>query len=466
MSKSRLKVAVAAAMTVSTALYAADVVGAIALAGVATTSLASLALRAKLNHQKPLVKKNTGTAKKEAPSIVAVKPEVEKKPEDGYLYLGVSKITGENVYLDVLSSNTKSVIIKGSSGGGKTYSMLGLMGQLASFTGRGGVMIDVKPSLDDKELAKEPDFELDVNQHYLAFNPLNVNVFQRLEKTLGGETRYESDYEIGERIASVFVDTHDLTKLQRMALAAAIEDGMSIHDNLFSLDLMLDILESQAYMIVEEPNNEMSEKERIELGTLKSIQAGSMQAHRRIKSFVRANFFNNAATGSWADLFDKEELQIIQFDQVSGMAEKKAAIEFILRSIEIHIRMHGGEDGVFYPVIFPEIHNAMFGDESPMVKLLTELRSKGFILLGDTQGNAKLAANKLAPDMLNLGTSFELQFLPDNKDAETQSVVLASKDPSLDRFGWRQVLTTLNRGECVLMTDSGVDVVSVRSLKD
>ncbi len=370
----------------------------------------------------------------------------------GGILLGLDRETGEDYFWTPDDLPNRNIIIFGESGNGKTYTQLKLMIGIKQKYGHAGILLDIKPSFSDSDIESEPDFldKLGVDQHYIALNPLAVNVFKPMEKTLGlGERKRfvkESNGKVATRVAGIFAEVYGMSPDQFSTLKQCIKDGLDTVGAQFTLANMLERLGQ-----LDEEDNEV-------------YQFASF-IRNKIEPFVTAGqdddgLFDNGDL-DWGELFQHENLQVIQYDWLSSETIKRVTSEFILRSLLTYIKQNGYKEATL-PLYIPECHNLSFESGSPLPTLLKEIRSKGGVLILDTQGAASLgekAANKI-----DEGCSTTMYFKPTDNDVIRFSIALAKADPSKTKREWGVILSGLKLGECVIRSGTAVNVVKIAKI--
>lgn len=390
-------------------------------------------------------------------AVISAKP-AKKRKKRGIL-LGINKESGEDYYWDVDNLPTKSSITYGRSGFGKTYTMLKIILGIKEHYGKGGILIDLKPSFSDSDMQKEPDFleKMPVApQNYLAREPLNVNVFKGINKTLGvGDQAFvykEDNSKIGDRVAGIFADVYEMSADQFSTLSLCIEDGLNAYGKSFDLAKMLEMLKEEE---VDEDGNSKGE-----------VYQHASFITTKIRPFVKAGtngLFDNGDSG-WSEMFDSRMLEVIQFDAITSEPVKRVATEFILESLKSHIMQNGHYNDVS-PIYFPECHHASFEKGSPMSTILGEARSKGGFVLLDTQSTTKFGKNKKeAIGLIDSGCSTTFYFKPTREDTDTFARSLALSDGSKSFNRWATILSGLKLGECVIDSGGSVEVVKINAI--
>jgi DNA phosphorothioation-dependent restriction protein DptH len=351
---------------------------------------------------------------------------------------GVILEYGKEVYWEFENTNlnNRHLLILGSSGGGKTYAIEGLLGEL-SRNKKHCLVIDYTQGFKKGMLEPEilPYF---AEQQSVMVKPLQINPFkQSIIELEPGQLIPENTFDAAKRIASVFKQVWSETgTTQIQVLINALEEGITTYKNDFSPQHLLELLEGYA------------EK--------KSYKSAAETYALKIRSFVRSNIFSidNTESNSWDDIFSSLDYKIKTF-QFAGVDSEtsRLAINFILWDMynQVSISTNANQKNAKV-VVCDEVQNLSFSDDSPLTKLLAEGRKFGFSIICATQNLQRLGGlnSPAMSSLMNAGT--QLIFGPPPNEITLYAKLLYQKNSSISEKEWQNKLAQLRRGECYACT--------------
>ena len=357
----------------------------------------------------------------------------------GRIFLGTAVKGNRRVYWEFGHSelNNRHILIFGSSGMGKTYTIQCLLCELGK-VGQNSLIIDYTNGFSENHLEPGLIKLLNPSQHIVRKEPLPINPFRRLEEVYGKERVLENIVNTAQRVAGVFSEVYTLGEQQKASLYAAIKNGLEKEvKSEMSLDSLVDKL------------RELEDSDAPE-----GRYAGTILS--KITPFVDMNPFGPEKEGSWDRLFKDMDnrchiLQLVGFMRDSW----KLIVEFALIDLYAYYRIMGSQNKPRV-VVLDEVQNLDQREDSPLAQLLREGRKFGFSLILATQIMSNLQKDE-RDRLFNAG--HKLFFRP--ADTEMRSYAdIAAVSTGEDVSEWMRRLAQLQKGECYSLGPSKNDVTS------
>ena len=377
----------------------------------------------------------------------------ETTPKDGLInstsvkevdliLIGKTKRKSEPVYWNIAEDSTltnRHMLILGASGTGKSYAIKAILGELARKK-QSTLILDYTDGFTDGGLDGINSYIAD--EYYvkkgdrLPIDPFKAN-----------EEAFDSEYDIATRVASVFERVYsDIGNNQKSVLADTIENGLKNNPGNYTMDMLLDDLTDSI-------GNETGSK-RTTLVTLET----------KIKPFCKTRPFKlpDKDYSAWQDIFfghnDEKQITIFQLKNIA-LDIKTAIADFVLWDLWYYVTSKNTAVSKLYSVVLDEIQNLNINIPSaPVYKYLSEGRKFGFGVISASQGITGLGGAKgIGVDaLMNAGTI--LIFRPKPTEVEDLAKMLYQNDHSKSREEWSRVLNTLDKGECVYLTNESSSV--------
>ncbi len=398
----------------------------------------------KLDEPKPDVEFSSQTSKlikeeklsqKEKSNIGDTKDELEKSTAHGVvltrsiperILLGSGTAGGRDIYWEFGHPDlpNRHIIIFGSSGTGKTYTIQALLCELAKL-GQNSLIVDYTNGFTTIQLEEIAVKKLNPRQHIIRREPLTVNPFRRQCDFIDDIQLEEDPSMIAQRVSGVFAEVYQLGNQQKSALYSAIREGVTQKGNDFHMgDLMLEL-----------------EDIRSEGGPTASSAASVIS---KIQPFVDMNPFGEEDIESWEKIF-KDNVSRCHIIQLAGFMKDTSRLitEFSLVDLYWYYRARGSKDEPKI-IVLDEIQNLVQRLESPLGQFLTEGRKFGISLILATQTLSNL--EKEEKDRL-FQASHKLFFKPADTEIRSFAQLLSDATPSRTDE-WIDRLSALKRGEC------------------
>lgn len=368
----------------------------------------------------------TNTEPPPQPSAVEPDPtSIRFAPPDRIL-LGKTLIGNKDVFWEFNHPDlpNRHILIFGSSGTGKTYTIQALMGEVGK-TRHNCLVVDYTNGFTNNQLDVVIRDKLHPKQHVVQLQPLSINPFRRQSNYIDDLVLPENPATTGQRIAGVFSEVYQLGDQQKSALYTCIKEGVESEGDGFSLTGLLERLEALR-----------------EAGGPVATSAASVVS--KIQPFVDMKPFGKEGLNGWEKLFLDADSRC-QIIQLAGFAKDTARLitEFTLIDLYWYYRAQGSQDRPRV-IVLDEIQNLDHRLESPLGQFLTEGRKFGISLVLATQTLSNL--DKDQRDRL-FQASHKLFFKPADTEVRSFAGILA--DATRERVDdWVDRLSRLKRGEC------------------
>lgn len=366
----------------------------------------------------------------------------------GTAALGSKKVFWEFGHKEL---SNRHILIFGSSGMGKTYTIQCLLCELGR-CGQNSLIVDYTNGYFDNQLELEFKEVLHPVQHVIRREPLAINPFRQQSELIGGDLLPEVASATAQRVGGVFSEVYNFGDQQKSALYQAIKSG----------------LEAQLFdSVLGEPSSSQMSLEdlvpRLEaLAEEKGTQAqaaGSVIS--KLRPFLDQNPFGTEDPESWERLFSDQSHRC-HIIQLAGFMKDAARLvtEFSLIDLYWFYRSRGTQRSPRV-VVLDEVQNLDHRDESPLAQLLREGRKFGFSLILATQIMSNL--DKDERDRLFLA-GHKLFFRPADTELRTYAEI-AAINTSEKADDWVKKLAALKKGECYSLGPSLNEVTGKLEVK-
>ncbi len=321
---------------------------------------------------------------------------------------------------------TRHVVIFGSSGSGKTYTIQALLLELAK-AGQNSLIVDYTNGFTAGQLEPIIVDKLSPTQHVVRQEPLPINPFRRQCDYIDDQPLPETPAGVARRVTDLFASVYQIGDQQRSVLYTAIRDGIDEKGDSFTLEDLVSALEEIQYG--KGPT---------------SIPAATLVS--KMRPFVDMNPFGREDKDSWDKLFTDTESRC-HIVQLMGFPKDSARLitEFCLSDFYWYYRANGNKDCPRV-VVLDEIQNLNHSLDSPISQLLTEGRKFGVSLILATQTMSNLGQDER--DRL-FQASHKLFFKPADTEVRSFAQILADSDSTkTSQSEWVERLSSLKLGEC------------------
>lgn len=318
----------------------------------------------------------------------------------------------------------RHMLITGTSGQGKTYSIQTMLYELSKidvsaivFDYTEGFRFD---QLEQNFLDKMGD---KVKQHVIYYTGVPVNPFKRQEIEVAGMSMPEKSADVAARIANIFKHVYDFGDQQFSAIFEAARKGVEKYGRQMNMQLFREMLEE------EKSNNK----------TAQSVLS-------KMAPFFYSIEFNTAEEFDWGKILysDKAELNIFQLTSIDR--EMQVIItELMLWDAWYYTKKVGSKEKPFVAIL-DEAQNLSHKSNSPSAAILTEGRKFGWSAWFATQSLKVLADDEV---VRLLQAANKLYFKPTDDEIVKMAKQLDPSDGNL----WLSSLKNLKKGQCIVVGD-------------
>ena len=365
-------------------------------------------------------------------AITGWKPESAVEPKDlrpslpERILLGRGSHSDASVYWEFGHPElpNRHVLIFGTSGMGKTYTIQAILCELARF-GQNSLIVDYTNGFHDAHLEQKTLEVLKPKQHVVKQTKVPINPFRRQQDMLGDGPIMEEPMDTAQRVAGVFSEVYELGDQQKSAIYSAVKRGIEQYGDAMSLGHLAELL-----------------MECAEGGLALSSAVNSVIS--KLQPFVDMNPFGGEAPMSWDRIFTDFEHRC-HILQLAGYLRDAARLitEFSLIDFYWHCRSQGDRKRPKI-VVLDEIQNLDQRLESPLGKFLTEGRKFGICLIAATQTLSYFQKDQ--KDRL-FQAAHKIFFRPAETEVKSFAQILENATQEKADV-WVKRLSSLEKGEC------------------
>lgn len=349
--------------------------------------------------------------------------------EDIRVLIGKSK-SSTDVYWEFGSPQmaNRHLLITGTSGQGKTYSIQTMLYELAKGN-ISSVVFDYTEGFRLDQL--EPEFvesmHNKINQHIVKIQGVPINPFKRQEQDFAGMKIQDTPADVAGRFANILTHVYGFGEQQYAAIYEATRVGMEKHGD--AMDM-----------------NHFQE----ELVEIQSKNASAKTVVSKMTPFFHSIEFNKDAEFDWGNILYAEEAKMNIFQLTMIDREMQVIVtELMLWDAWYYTKNYGSKEKPFV-VVLDEAQNLSHKENSPSKAILTEGRKFGWSAWFATQSLKVLADDEVVRLMQ---AAFKLYFKPTDEEITKMSKQLDPTNSSL----WIGALKALKKGQCIVVGDRRKD---------
>ncbi len=352
------------------------------------------------------------------------KPEVIQKRalEDVRVFIGKDK-AGNKVFWDFGHPKlaNRHLLITGTSGQGKTYSIQAMLKELAE-NGISSVIFDYTEGFREDQL--EPAFRNAladrISQQVVYVSGIPIDPFRRHEIEIGDFKVPEKVSDVSQRIAAIFTHVYNFGEQQFGAIYSACSDAMNTYGD------QTDIF-----------------KFREKLKELGNPAAKSVLT--KMAPFFDSVEFQKDAEFDWNSVI-RSDGSIIIFQLTHYVREIQVIITEMMLWDAWHYFKKNGDKNTPFVVVLDEAQNLSMKDGSPAEVILREGRKFGWSAWFATQSLKSLSEN----EVVNLRQApFSLYFKP----TDDEILKIAKQIDPTSSNSWVTQIKGLHKGQCVVVGD-------------
>lgn len=318
----------------------------------------------------------------------------------------------------------RHLLITGTSGQGKTYSIQTMLYELAK-KNVSAVVFDYTEGFMLSQL-EEPFKELlgeKINQHIIYSSGVPINPFQRHEVDLAGVKIQEKESDVAARLADIFVHVYDFGAQQYSAIFDAALNGMQKYGNGMNMELFKEELE----MIAEQ-------------------NRAAKTVISKMSPFFHTVEFKRDYNFDWGNILYADEARVNIFQLTLFTREMQVIItEMMLWDAWYYTKKYGSKDKPFV-VVLDEAQNLSHTMKSPSAAILTEGRKFGWSAWFATQSLKVLKDDEV---VRLLQAAYKLYFKP----TDDEIVKISKQLGATGEINWLPEIQKLKKGQCIAVGD-------------
>lgn len=341
----------------------------------------------------------------------------------------------------------RHLLITGTSGQGKTYSIQTMLYELAK-SNISSVIFDYTEGfrLDQLETEFVESMNHKINQHIIKLQGVPINPFKRQEQDFAGMKIQDTPADVAGRFANILTHVYGFGDQQYAAIYEATRVGLEEYGD------GMDMAHFQEELIEIQPKN-----------------AHAKTVVSKMTPFFHSIEFNKDSEFDWGSILYASEAKMNIFQLTMIDREMQVIVtELMLWDAWYYTKNYGSKENPFV-VVLDEAQNLSHKDNSPSKAILTEGRKFGWSAWFATQSLKVLADDEVVRLMQ---AAFKLYFKPTDEEITKMSKQLDPTNPSL----WIGALKALKKGQCIVVGDRRKDdgtfgstkptVTNITSFKD
>ena len=369
-------------------------------------------------------------------------------PEYARVLIG-RDIMGAPIYWEFGNRNlaNRHLLITGTSGQGKTYSIQTMLYELAKVNIR-AVIFDYTEGFNKKQLEKPfvDAMNQKIKERFFYYEGVPINPFIRHDIDLGGTIMQEKAADVASRLADIFSHVYDFGDQQSSAVFTAALNGINRHGDKMNMTYF-----------------------RAELEELQENNKVAKTVISKMEPFFQSISFDNGSDFDWGNVLYGTDSEINIF-QLTGINREMQVIitELMLWDAWYYTKKFGNKDKPFV-VVLDEAQNLSHKKSSPSAVILTEGRKFGWSAWFATQSLKILKEDEVTR---LLQAAFKLYFRP----TDDEIVKTARQLDPTGESNWTAEVKGLKKGQCIVagerLKDNGTFggsqpvVVSVLAFED
>lgn len=331
--------------------------------------------------------------------------------------------TGHEVYWEYghKGLSNRHLLITGTSGQGKTYGIQSMLYEVSK-SDVSMVVFDYTEGFRTDQLEKKflDKMEGRIDNRVIYFTGVPINPFKRHEIEVAGMKAPEKISDVAQRIASTLTHVYTFGDQQFAAIYDACYTGLSKYGDKMSMKYLESELNS-------------------------STNKAAKTVVSKMTPFLHSVEFSNEHC-DWNEILYSKTGKLTIFQLTSFVREIQVIItEFMLWDMWHFAKKNGNKDKPFV-VVLDEAQNLSHADNSPSGLILTEGRKFGWSAWYATQSLKVLNDDEITRLMQS---AFKLYFKP----TPDEIISMAKQLNPTDANYWRQPLTSLKKGECIVVGD-------------
>ena len=318
----------------------------------------------------------------------------------------------------------RHLLITGTSGQGKTYSIQTMLYELAK-NNISSVIFDYTEGFRSEQLEQEfiKSMNQKINQHIVKIYGVPINPFKKQEQDFEGMKIQDTPADVAGRFANILTHVYGFGEQQFAAIYEATRVGMEKYGD--DMDM-----------------NHFQE----ELIEIQTKNASAKTVVSKMTPFFHSVEFNKDAEFDWGGVLYASEAKMNIFQLTMIDREMQVIVtELMLWDAWYYTKNYGSKEKPFV-VVLDEAQNLSHKENSPSKAILTEGRKFGWSAWFATQSLKVLADDEVVRLMQ---AAFKLYFKPTDEEITKMSKQLDPTNASL----WIGALKALKKGQCIVVGD-------------
>lgn len=315
----------------------------------------------------------------------------------------------------------RHLLITGTSGQGKTYSIQTMLYELSK-SNISSIVFDYTEGFRIDQLEKEFVDKMGnhINQRVVKFENVPINPFKRQFIEFAGNKYPEKDSDIAARFANIMTHVYKFGDQQSAAIFDVVRTGLSKYKDGMNMQHFQEELE----------NGKQANK---------PVQT----VISKMQPFFYSIEFEDDSNFDWNDVLYPSESTSTIFQLTAIDRDMQVIItELMLWDLWYYSTKNGNKEKPFV-VVLDEAQNLSHKDKSPSCKILTEGRKFGWSAWYATQSLQVLDDDEVTR---LLQSAFKLYFKPTDAEIVKISKQLDPADGSI----WMNALKGLEKGQCIV----------------
>ncbi len=355
-----------------------------------------------------------------------IKDEIEVSNDDEIRVLIGEDRYNRKIYWEFGNKDlaNRHLLITGTSGQGKTYSIQTMLYELAE-KNVSSVIFDYTEGFTLPQLEKQfKDALADkINQHIVYSSGVPINPFKRHEIDIAGQKILEKESQVAARLADIFSHVYDFGAQQYSAIFDATLNGL----NKYGDSMSMKTFQSELEEVVEQNK------------AAKSVIS-------KMSPFFHTVEFKENPEFDWSNILYAKEAKVNIMQLTVFTREMQVAItELMLWDAWYFTKKNGTKEKPFV-VVLDEAQNLSHTMKSPSAAILTEGRKFGWSAWFATQSLKVLKDDEV---VRLLQAAFKLYFKP----TDDEMVKIAKQLDPTGKNDWLPAVQKLQKGQCIAVGD-------------
>lgn len=362
-------------------------------------------------------------SKESSPSTPVSPAVVPVSLEDTRVLIGSSKLN-EDVYWEFghKSLANRHLLITGTSGQGKTYSIQTMLYELSK-SNVSSVIFDYTEGFKPEQLEKEfkEKMEGKLEQNVVYFQGVPINPFHRHEIEVAGMKMPEKPADVATRFSDILTHVYKFGEQQASAIFKAAFDGITKYKESMDMKHFQEQLEE-----------------------VKKSNPAAKTVLSKMEPFFMTIDFTNDTNFDWAKVLYPESAHVTVFQLMSISREMQVIItELMLWDAWYYTKKVGSKDKPFV-VVLDEAQNLSHKSSSPSASILTEGRKFGWSAWFATQSLAVLDNEEITRLMQS---AMKLYFKP----TDDEMAKISKQIDPVNGTMYLAPLKALKKGQCIVV---------------